>query len=115
MTERQPHEGDLHPTGMTQEFTPHRQESAGHRLDDLYDYATKARTHLWIVMVTHLAGETVLDHQDGRTTQVATLDVESAVGRPVIACYVCEVAYQPRLRRRRCPGDPAPHLAGRKM
>lgn len=79
------------------------------RLGDALAYATKAREHLWITTVVHRAGEHMLDQLDGRPETEdgpALLDVESMLAMPMTGCYVCESPYEPRLRRRRCPGSP---------
>lgn len=98
-------------TGMTQEATPHRQEHAQDELTALAVYHQKAATHLWLVVLTHRATDTMLDGFDD-PADMPILDVDSMLGRPVLACYLCEVAYEPRLRHRKCPGDPT--LAGRR-
>lgn len=106
---------NLSSTGVQQEMTPSRFAHANQRLEDLYRYHVQAQTHLWGVIVQFKAPDGMLDMQDGKTPSpdsTPALDLDNVIGQPVIACYVCEVAYDPRLRRRRCPGDPAPHLAG---
>jgi hypothetical protein len=38
------------------------------------------------------------------------------VGIPALVCYVCELAYTPRDRRRKCTGDPVgPPVAKGRM
>lgn len=94
-------------SGDFQEATPHRQALAQEELDRLYEYHVAAQTHLWLVVLTHRATDAILDGYED-PADVPILDVDSLIGQPVVACYVCEVAYEPRLRRRRCPGDPTP-------
>lgn len=95
-------------TGQTQEANPTRQIAAADRLDALTDYATKSETHLWLVLITHHASDAMLDAFDSPDpTHLPLLDVESMVGMPATVCMVCEQVYEPRLRRRKCPGDPS--------
>lgn len=93
-------------TGHTQEATPHRQARAADELERLADYHQKAQTHLWLVLLTHKATDAMLDGYDD-PADMPILDVDSMVGMPALVCYICEVAYEPRLRRRRCPGEPS--------
>jgi len=95
-------------TGVRQEANPTRQMAAGDELDRLEAYAVKSRTHLWLIMLTHKANEAFLDQYDNPDpAAMPLLDLDTMVGRPALLCYVCEEPYSSRLRRRRCPGEPA--------
>lgn len=75
------------------------------KLEAAEDYARKSRTHLWIVTVLHQASEKLLDKHDGNPTDgPPILDQDTMLLAPMVGCFVCEQAYSPRLRRRRCPG-----------
>jgi hypothetical protein len=93
-------------TGHQQEATPHRQLLAAAELERLAEYHQRARTHLWLVLLTHKATDAMLDGYDD-PADMPILDVDSMVGLPALVCYICETAYQPRLRHRRCPGEPS--------
>lgn len=103
-----PHEAKLIGSGITQEVTPHRQTVARTQLEADEEYAKKAGVHLWIVILTHRATDRLLDTQDGSSTDLPILDVDTLTAPPYVGCYVCETPYEPRLRRRRCPGEPSP-------
>jgi hypothetical protein len=92
--------------GDRQEVTPDRQLKAEEQLERDLDYAVKSETHLWIVTMAHRATDQLLDAQDGRTTDTPMLDTDTLLMRPAVGCYVCEQVYEPRLRRRKCPGEP---------
>lgn len=92
-------------SGVQQEVTGHRQLLAEKRLEEAYDYATKSETHLWVVTLAHHATDGTLDVVDGKDG-TPLLDADTMLMRPAIGCYVCEQAYAPPLRRRRCPGEP---------
>lgn len=105
--ERMQHgEGQLIPTGQMQEINPTRQINARAASDADYDYHLKAQTHYWIVIVSHKANTSVLDSHDGVSTGLPILDADTMLGPPATACYICEAGYEPRLRRRKCPGEP---------
>lgn len=108
MTEEPTHVVGLVGTGHQQEATPHRQDQASDRLASLYTTAVKSETHLWLVILTHVASPTMLDSADGEPVKAGLLDLDTMVGVPAVACYVCETGYEPRLRRRKCAGDPDP-------
>lgn len=99
-------EGKLLGLGQMQEATPHRQEIGRDRLTAEAEYAEKAHTHLWIVIVTHKASDQVLDQHDGVSADLPILDVDTLLGPPYVGCFVCETPYEPRLRHRKCAGEP---------
>lgn len=102
-------EGRLIPTGVLQEVNPTRQQHARETGDAAYEYAVKSHTHLWTVIVQHRATDAILDSHDGTTTDndsLPILDADTMTGPPSIGCFVCEQGYEPRLRRRKCPGEP---------
>lgn len=92
-------------TGVAQEVTPHRLQLAASRMDDAMAYAVKSETHLWVILMTHRATDATLDVIDGKDGQ-PLLDADTLLSKPNVGCYVCEQAYAPSLRRRRCPGEP---------
>lgn len=92
--------------GQHQEVTPHRQIHAEGQLDAALEYARKSHTHLWGVYVMHRATDQLLDAYDGKAPDLPMLDADTILMRPVLGCFVCEQAYEPRLRLRRCAGEP---------
>lgn len=94
--------------GEQQEVNAARQTSMMSRLDEETTYHEKAQTHLWVVFITHKAGDQILDAFDGSSGDLPLLDADTMLGQPAFLCYICEQAYEPRLRRRKCPGNPAP-------
>jgi hypothetical protein len=77
-------------------------------LDDRYDraweYATKAGVHLWAAMAAfQVSPDALVAMEQG---QPLTMDGETLLGAPRVGCLVCEAVYAPRLRMRRCPGEP---------
>lgn len=92
--------------GDQQEVAASRWEHAEEQFKAAYEYAVKAQTHLWIVALSHRASDATLDSFDGTSDQVPILDAETLTSRPMAGCYICEQNYEPRLRLRRCPGEP---------
>lgn len=93
--------------------TGNLQDAAGRtdRLDAEAAYAVKAGVHLWTAVVVHKLGDSALDtyeavESDDPSKGALILDVESLLNRPMVGCFVCGDLYEPRLRRRKCPGDP---------
>lgn len=91
--------------GDQQEITTHRQLLAETKFDAAYAYAVRAGTHLWVITLLHQATDGTLDAFDGKDG-TPLLDADTLLMRPAVGCYVCEESYDPRLRRRRCPGEP---------
>jgi hypothetical protein len=91
--------------GDGQEVTGHRQLLAEQRMEAAYAYAIKSATHLWFITLSHQATDQTLDVFDGQDG-TPLLDADTLLMRPAVGCYVCEQPYEPRLRRRRCPGEP---------
>jgi hypothetical protein len=75
------------------------------RMDAAYSYATKSKQHLWIATTTYQVSDHALQNI-GR--EPLNLDLETMLMQPALGCYVCEQPYSPRLRLRKCPGEPAP-------
>lgn len=92
--------------GDRQEVSGHRQQLAEDRFDQEYAYAAKSHTHLWIVTVAHKATDAALAAFDGDQSKQPLLDADTILMRPSVGCYVCETTYEPRLRLRKCPGEP---------
>lgn len=98
--------GRMFGTGIHQEVTPRRQEVAMDALERDRAYHEKAGTHLWIVVVVHRASDGLLDGvDDPDRADLRLIDADTMAGPPAVACFICEQAYEPRLRRRRCPGE----------
>jgi hypothetical protein len=55
--------------------------------------------HVWCVMTAFLV-------PDPATVDGMALDRDNMMVYPTVGCFRCEEAYEPRLRLRRCPGDP---------
>lgn len=91
--------------GAGQEVTGPRQVAAEERFESEYAYATRAETHLWVITVAHKATDGTLNVFDGKDG-TPLLDADTLLMRPTVGCFVCEQPYEPRLRRRRCPGEP---------
>lgn len=91
--------------GDRQEVNPQRLAGIESRFEETYAYAIKSQTHLWGVTLMHHATEASLDAFDGGPGQ-PLLDADTLLMAPAVGCYVCERAYEPRLRRRKCTGEP---------
>lgn len=100
--------GEFFGTEHQQEVTPHRQLAALEASKGAVEYAIKSNTHLWLVFVAHRATDVMLDAFEGKGEQLPLLDVDTIWMPPGIACFLCEASYEPRLRKRRCPGDAHP-------
>lgn len=94
--------------GDRQEVTPHRQEVARSEARKAFDFAVKSETHLWTVVMSHRASDALLDAVEGLTPDsMPLLDTDTLLDPPSVGCMVCEQPYEPRLRRRKCPGEPS--------
>lgn len=91
--------------GDRQEVNAQRLAGIERRFEEAYAYATKSETHMWGVTLMHRASDQTLDAFDGGPGQ-PLLDADTLLMRPAVGCYVCEQAYEPRMRRRKCPGEP---------
>lgn len=40
------------------------------------------------------------------------LDLENMLTDPAIGCFICEQEYEPRMRMRKCPGEPKAAAVG---
>lgn len=94
--------------GQQQRVDPPRLRAARAEFDRRVSYAVKSRTHLWVVTVCHYATEQLLAAMsgDGESDELPMLDAETITGQPAVGCYVCCQLWEPRLRHRKCPGDP---------
>lgn len=99
------HDREWTSLGDRQEVNPQRLAGIQTRFDDTYAYAIKSETHLWGVTLMHQATDQTLDAFDGGPGQ-PLLDADTLLMRPAVGCYVCETPYEPRLRRRKCTGEP---------
>ena len=73
------------------------------KFKQLYDYAIKSETHLWIATgAYHLSDETLRNMENNPLL----LDLENLLMEPQIGCYVCEEPFQMRLLTRKCKGEP---------
>ena len=105
-------EMDWHRTGDVQHVPQGRILSAEAKMDGLISYHEKAQTHMWVVVVTYQGTDTLLDKLDAPAADptdphtAPMLDADTLLMRPAIGCYICEEPYNPRMRRRRCPGHP---------
>lgn len=82
----------------------HRALRDGDHLTTEMAYAEKARIHLWAAMVVYKVPA------DALVTGVDVLfDPENMLSVQV-GCLVCERAYEPRLLRRACKGQPPGEL-----
>ncbi|HXH77297.1 hypothetical protein [Nocardioides sp.] len=99
------HSPHVTPTGHRQDVTPTRQANASATSDADYDYHLKSSTHYWIVIVSHKANGSLLDAHDEVPGAVGIIDADTMLGPPDVCCFICEESYEPRLRRRKCPGE----------
>lgn len=107
MTEGQ---GEGMPLGVTELGDSQRLEGGtidaiDARYDREWDYATKAGVHLWAAFAAYKVSPEALVGlvEQG---QPLIMDAETLLSAPRIGCLVCEAQYAPRLRMRRCPGEP---------
>ncbi|WP_210651327.1 hypothetical protein [Nocardioides sp. SYSU D00065] len=91
--------------GDRHEVNPKRLAGIEQRFEETYAYAVKSETHLWGVTLMHQATDATLDAFDGGPG-APLLDADTLLMAPAVGCYVCEQAYDPRLRRRKCTGEP---------
>ncbi len=93
--------GDLNvrSTGVEVHVDADRLRAANERFNEAVRVAELGGDHVWIALVTHHLAD------PGRLAGERHLDAESIVMAHV-GCYVCEEPYDPRLARRRCPGEP---------
>lgn len=93
-------------TEVIQEITPQRQIHVNEEFDKRYSYHTKSQTHMWMVMLTHYASDTLLDAVSGDSESTPLLDSDTLAMAPRVGCYICETMFEPILRLRKCPGEP---------
>lgn len=94
-------------TGIDQHVDTHRMRALDEPMVREYEYATKSGQHLWIAACSFK-----INPEDLTTGQIH-FDAEGMLGTPGIGCYVCEEAYEPRLAKRRCAGEPMVQAASR--
>lgn len=89
------------------EVNPDRQAAAETEFERRELYARKSQTHLWTVIIVHFANDTMLNaFTSGDPADMPMLDAESIAMRPALVCYICSEPYNPRLRMRKCKGEP---------
>jgi hypothetical protein len=86
-------------TGIHQHVSAERIKSKTERFDEAVRVAGISGDHVWVALVSHHV------HNPEEFVKSAHLDSESVVSVG-LGCYVCEELFQPRLLRRRCPGQP---------
>lgn len=96
MTQPEPGQSHLVDRGPVVEATPDHQVSAAERFDARLELARKGGDHLWVAIAYYTIDP---------TAQPFHLDLENLAGPPMIGCFRCEVAFEPRQLRRRCKGD----------
>jgi hypothetical protein len=98
---------------VSQFIDEERQKRNQQRSRELYDYATKSKTHMWNVITQHSISVETLKNM---STEPPSLDAETLLDI-TIGCYICEEAYDPRLLHRACPGEPddSPFKNGRDL
>lgn len=92
-------------SGVTQQVTSGRAQSAEERFDAEMGYAEKAKTHLWIFIVTHRLTDQRAKEIAAGDASATLLDVET-IGVTGVGCYRCEQPLEARLVGKRCPGEP---------
>lgn len=92
--------GGMRGLGQVQHISADRHASGRGRLDEAVRIAAIGGDHVWTVLTAHL-----ITDPERAVAGDLMLDAESLVSAS-IGCYRCEQAYTPRLRHRRCPGDP---------
>jgi hypothetical protein len=93
--------GAVNAVGLGSEVfvSPGAHEQARARFDERLRVAQLGGDHLWTAMATFL-----VDPERLTTGGPGLLDSEN-LGGVYLGCYRCEQAYEPRLLKRRCPGD----------
>lgn len=69
-------------------------------------FAERAKVHLWVTRLDFRTDPTVLDFlgSDDDGALEGTFDIATLMRPPQVTCIICGVAYDPRLRDRKCPG-----------
>lgn len=93
--------------GQQQEVNPTRILHAESKFEEAVTYAVKSQSHLWTVVLIHVATKQMLDaFTDGDPTNMPMLDADTLASRPVLCCYLCGAPYaDTRERMRKCKGD----------
>jgi len=73
----------------------------GPKLDLIPPYDARSGDHFWIVPVVYRVNPVNFSPSES-----VHLDRENLVMVAGVGCYYCERVYEPRLLRRRCPGEP---------
>lgn len=76
--------------------------ASGKRLERALKHAQVNGDHVWCAFLIHTISPGALERLE---TDPPLFDAESLAGVQ-LGCYACEQQYQPRLRLRRCPGEP---------
>lgn len=87
---------------ILQEVTPGQQAAlvGADRLGQAIDYGAKSGTHVWVATALYLVSGETLDSPDK-----LLLDREN-LAQILVGCFACEQAFDKRLLKRRCPGEP---------
>lgn len=85
--------GPVYGTGMKYEASPD--------VDRIPPYDPRSGDHFWIIPVAFRTDPSTWD-----PSSPVHLDMENLVFASGAGCYYCEQPYEPRLLRRRCPGEP---------
>lgn len=92
--------------GNHQEVTPARQTHALTQFNQDEEFAKKAHVHLWVVMLTHRASDTMLDSfVSNDPGDLPLLDADTLAMPPATICWICTQPFDSRMRLRRCPGE----------
>lgn len=99
-------EGDFVGTGHQQEVSSDRILASESEFDKRIYYARQSETHLWMVTIIHFATDQMIGAFAGESEELPILDADTIAMRPGIICWICEQIWDPRLRHRKCPGEP---------
>lgn len=83
--------------GPVVEATPTAQLRGRDRLEAAMARGAADGTHVWTAITQYLI--------EDPTVQL-NLDTENLCGPPMLVCFVCEEAFDPKRYRQRCPGEP---------
>lgn len=91
------------PTDGLRFVDPGQMDAIGRRLPRAMAEALADDRHLWVVFMTFGITDEVLARI---STHPPHFDPETLMGRPAIACYICEQGFRPALLGQPCPGEP---------
>lgn len=89
--------------GVSQAVGREQLERLQARCEAAYTYAVKAQKHLWVATTAFLLSDRALELM---AEEPLSLDLENMLMQPAVGCFVCEQPYEPRMRLRKCPGEP---------